>query len=58
MNTRKVSDRQKKRKKQTIISAKKHTVRKARLKSLNQLIGIGKGIWKEDAQKYINRLRG
>lgn len=27
------------------------------LKLLEQLEGIGEGIWREDAQKYVNRLR-
>jgi hypothetical protein len=57
MDTHKVSTRQTTIKKQTVSSAKKRAVREAKLKSLNDLIGIGKGIWKEDAQEYINRLR-
>jgi|GEM_PF-2472170 hypothetical protein len=31
---------------------------KKRLKALNQLVGIGKGIWDRDAQEYVNELRG
>ena len=27
------------------------------LKSLDEIRGIGKGLWNEDAQEYINRMR-
>jgi hypothetical protein len=31
--------------------------KKRALKLLEQLKGIGKGIWNEDAQEYVNKLR-
>jgi hypothetical protein len=39
-----------------------HQLRKARIGmkrelDWNKLYGLGKGLWKEDAQEYVNRLR-
>ena len=57
MKIHKPAAHQKALKKTTKPSVRKNARRTKALKSLNDLVGLGKGIWKEDAQEYINRLR-
>ncbi len=43
--------------KMTMPNGKKIKTKEQVLELLEQIRGIGKGIWREDAQVYVNRLR-